>query len=329
MPDENEKRPTLRSLAAITGLGVSTVSQALRGSPEIADETRKRVRLAAEAAGYRPNRAGVRLRTGKSNVITLVLNPQDEGSGFFGNIVYGISDALAGSSYHLVVTPYSLSDAMAPIRYIVETNSADGVIISRIQPDDQRVRYMMENNMPFVTHGRTDMSIEHCYFDYDNESYAIKALDLLQKRGRKRIALIGPPPTLTYYRHLQTGFERGLNRLGLSGFTVGPANSDSSIDELHETGRELADRHERPDGIICVSSSSAIALVTGLADRGMKLGVDYDMVAKPMPAPIAMAIPGLIAVDEDFRKAGYELGRMLMAHLQNPSAPKIQMIDAP
>ncbi|MEO9168530.1 MAG: LacI family DNA-binding transcriptional regulator, partial [Aestuariivirga sp.] len=119
MAENSEKRPTLRSLAEITGLGISTVSQALRDSPDIALETRKRVRLAAQQAGYRPNRAGVRLRTGKSNVITLVLNPQDGSSGvfsnqdgssgFFANIVYGISDALANTSYHLVVTPYSLS----------------------------------------------------------------------------------------------------------------------------------------------------------------------------------------------------------------------------
>ena len=58
-------RPTLRTLAEITGLGVSTVSQALRDNPEIAEETRRRVKLAAQQAGYMPDRAGVRLRTGK------------------------------------------------------------------------------------------------------------------------------------------------------------------------------------------------------------------------------------------------------------------------
>ena len=71
---ESSARPTLRSLAEITGLGVSTVSQALRDNPEIAEETRRRVKLAAQQAGYRPDRAGVRLRTGKTNVITLILN---------------------------------------------------------------------------------------------------------------------------------------------------------------------------------------------------------------------------------------------------------------
>jgi LacI family transcriptional regulator len=125
MDKTTDRRPTLKSLAEITGLGISTVSQALRNSPAIAEETRRRVQLAAQQAGYRPNRAGVRLRTGKTNVITVVLNPQDEGSGFFSDFVFGISNGLAGTPYHLVVTPYSLSDAMEPIRYIAETSSAD------------------------------------------------------------------------------------------------------------------------------------------------------------------------------------------------------------
>ena len=60
--EDHVTRPTLRTLAQITGLGVSTVSQALRDNPEIAEETRRRVKLAAQQAGYRPDRAGVRLR---------------------------------------------------------------------------------------------------------------------------------------------------------------------------------------------------------------------------------------------------------------------------
>lgn len=66
----------------MTGLGVTTVSRALKDAPEIGPETRKRVQLIARQIGYRPNRAGVRLRTGKTNVIALVLNTQDEIMGF-------------------------------------------------------------------------------------------------------------------------------------------------------------------------------------------------------------------------------------------------------
>jgi LacI family transcriptional regulator len=329
MSSPSDQRPTLRSLAAITGLGISTVSQALRDSPDIAIETRKRVQLAAQQAGYRPNRAGVRLRTGKSNVISLVLNANDDSSGFFAKLVYGITDALAGTSYHLVVTPYSLSDPMAPIRYIVETNSADGVIISRTQPDDARVRYLAENNMPFCTHGRTDGTIEHAYYDYDNDAFAFEAVKTLVERGRKHIALISPPPMLTYFRHTQQGFERGLQQCGISGVVLANVSSDSTPEDLRKAGLDMARRRERPDGVICVTSGAAPGIVTGLAEGGMKIGRDYDLVAKPISDFTAMMIPEMIGMPEDFRQAGLQLAIMLMSRINGDNPRALQMLERP
>ncbi|TIQ82771.1 MAG: LacI family transcriptional regulator, partial [Mesorhizobium sp.] len=140
--DEASGRPTLKTLAFMTGLGVTTVSRALKDAPEIGAETRRRVQLVARQIGYRPNRAGVRLRTGKTNVISLVLNTEREIMSFVSDIIYGVSEVIADTPYHLIVTPYSRTqDPLEPIRYLVETGSADGVIISRTQPNDPRARY--------------------------------------------------------------------------------------------------------------------------------------------------------------------------------------------
>ena len=156
-----EHPPTLKTIAFMTGLGVTTVSRALKDAPEIGAETKRRVQLVARQIGYRPNRAGVRLRTGKTNVISLVLDTEEQIGGFVSDLIYGISEALAQTPYHLVVTPYSRNnDPLEPVRYVVETASADGVIISRTEPDDKRVRYMSERGFPFATHGRTHMGID-------------------------------------------------------------------------------------------------------------------------------------------------------------------------
>jgi Bacterial regulatory proteins, lacI family len=61
-------RPTLKTIAEATGFAVATVSRALKDAPDIGEETKRRVREAAERLGYRQNRAAVRLRTGKTNV---------------------------------------------------------------------------------------------------------------------------------------------------------------------------------------------------------------------------------------------------------------------
>ena len=324
-----EKRPTLRSLAEITGLGISTVSQALRNSPEISEETRKRVQLAAQQAGYRPNRAGVRLRTGKTNVITVVLNPQDEGSEFLSNFVFGISSGLANSPYHLVVTPYSLSDEMAPVRYIVETGSADGVIFSRTQPNDPRARYLKEAGMPFATHGRTQMGLQHPYYDYDNEAFAVEALRILSVNGRKRVALLGPPHHLTYHLHTNIGFERGLREFSLENFAMGSIDIDATLAEIRDHGRSLASRSDRPDGFVVSGIAAAVALSTGLTNGGLQIGHDFDIVSKHATGLLSMTHPEIISIQESFKEAGSNLARMVMAAIDGADIESLQLLERP
>jgi LacI family transcriptional regulator len=321
--------PTLKTIAFMTGLGISTVSRALKDGPEIGAETKARVKLIARQIGYRPNRAGVRLKTGKTNVITVVLNAGDDGSGFFSNFVFGISDALAGTPYHLVVTPYSLSDPMAPVRYIVETGSADGVIMSRTQPDDPRVRYLLEHSVPFATHGRTEMGLVHPFHDFDNEAFAAMAVDRLVAKGRRNLALLGPPPSLTYSKHTHSGFEKGLRRHGLAGIPLSAADVDTPLGQARVAARRLAERTPAPDGIVCSAVRSSFAVVAGFADAGLKVGRDFDIVTKHSTELLEMMQPEILAIPESFRDAGRDTARMVMAWIAGENPARLQTLVVP
>ena len=206
-PPALEGRPTLKTIAAATGLAIATVSRALKDAPDIGEDTKRRVRETALQLGYRPNRAGVRLRTGKTNVIALVLSTETDVMNHTSQLIYSIAADLRGTAYHLVVMPYFPDqDPMEPIRYIVETESADGIVLNQTQPDDPRVRYMAERGFPFATHGRTEMGLDHPYFDYDNEAFARADVQALAARGRRSLLLIAPPRAQCYARHMITGF---------------------------------------------------------------------------------------------------------------------------
>ena len=69
-----ETKPTLKTISRLTELAVPTVSRALHDAPDIGAETKRLVRRIADEIGYVPNRAGVRLRAGRTNVLSLVLS---------------------------------------------------------------------------------------------------------------------------------------------------------------------------------------------------------------------------------------------------------------
>lgn len=323
-------RPTLKTIAYMTGLGITTVSRALKDAPDIGADTKERVRLVAAQLGYQPNRAGVRLRTGKTNVIALVLSIEEELMGFTSQMMFGISEVLAGTQYHLVLTPHAhQKDPMAPVRYILDTGSADGVIISRTAPDDQRVALMTERNFPFATHGRTDMGICHPFHDFDNESFAFQAVEKLASKGRRRIALLAPPAKLSYYLHTRIGFERGLAQFGATEVAMGRLTSEAPLDSIRTHMQALMASSEPPDGIVTISGSSAIALVAGLEAAGARLGDTVDMVSKQSAEFLNWIRPEIYTINEDVRQAGRELAKAVIARIDGVAPELLQSVSRP
>ncbi|MHA7971037.1 LacI family transcriptional regulator [Rhizobium sp. CAU 1783] len=326
---ETKERPTLKTIAFMTGLGITTVSRALKDAPDIGAETKERVRMVARQLGYQPNRAGVRLRTGKTNVIALVLSIDEEIMGFSSQMVFGISEVLSGTPYHIVVTPHSHSnDPMQPVRYILDTGSADGVIISRIEPDDARVRLLAEQNMPFATHGRTNAGLTHPFHDFDNEAFARQAVERLVARGRRKLALLQPPGKLTYYTHTRNGFLEGLKACGATEVPL-TVTIDTPLAEIRDAVEAVMRSDNPPDGIVSSSGSSTIAVNAGIEAAGKRVGRDIDLVSK-QSAPILNWIrPEIITAYEDVRLAGRELAKAVIASIDGVAPDMLQSISQP
>ncbi|OLP61482.1 LacI family transcriptional regulator [Xaviernesmea oryzae] len=321
-------RPTLKTIAFMTGLGITTVSRALKDAPDIGAETKARVRLVARQIGYQPNRAGVRLRTGKTNVISLILSLEEEVMGLTSPIVIGISEVLRDTPYHLVVTPYSPSgDSLAPVRYVLDTGAADGIILSRTEPRDARIALMMERNFPFVTHGRTDMGFAHPFHDFDNEHFAYEAVRRLAALGRRRILLLQPPAHLTFYRHMRAGFDRAIAEFGLEAIPLLTVDIDDNLATIRAAFETRMSQPNPPDGIISGSGASAIAVVAALEAKGYRVGREVDMVSKVPSDVLGWLRPEVITMREDIRLAGRELAKAVLGRIAGRPPETLQSLS--
>jgi len=329
LPADSE-RPTLKTIAAETGLAIATVSRALKDAPDIGEETKKRVRETAQRLGYRPNRAGVRLRTGKTNVIALTLSTEADVMNHTSRLIYSIAEMLRGTSYHLVVMPFFRDqDPMDPIRYIVETESADGVLMNQTTPDDPRVRYLAEHNFPFATHGRTAMGLDHPYFDFDNEEFARIGVRALAERARKHLLLIPPPRAQSYAGHMITGFSDESARQGLVFEVMDDVTSDSGAALVEAAVARRMAREPVIDGLISGSTTAAMASVAGAEKCGMVIGRDFDVVAKEAITFLRRFRKEIIVVEEDVDRAGKFLARAVMAAIERRAPEQGQFLDRP
>ncbi|MBC2835944.1 LacI family transcriptional regulator [Paragemmobacter straminiformis] len=322
-------KPTLRTISAASGFAVTTVSRALSGDEKIAESTRREVSRIAELLGYVPDRAAQRLRTGRTNVIALVLSPHEEIIGFRGSMIAGLQQAFSGTSYHIVMAPYDGdADPMVPVQHILRHGLADGIVFSGTRPDDPRISFLNDAGFPFVSHGRTDSPQVHAWCDYDNDSFARLAVTRLVARGRKSLLLIPPQPDRTYARHMREGFFAAVAATGAEGRIDGALTLATKPALLQEGAAGLVERHGI-DGLICPGEVSAMAVLAGLHDRGVRIGTDVDVIAKQTSETFGLYRPRIDTIYEDIRAAGEAMGHLLLRRIAGEPPEGLTALLAP
>ena len=309
-------KPTLRTLSQETGFAVATVSRALAGDPRIAATTRETVSAAATRLGYVPDRAARRLRTGRTQVISLLLNTQHEFLGFTHEFLSGITEVLAGTGYSVTVVPDSPGeDRLAPVRTILRNNLADGLLFTRTEAFDPRVRLLMEADFPFVSHGRTEFTTPHPWVDYDNEAFARQAVQHLVSKGRRRISLVLPGDQFTFTQHLRYGFLSAVREAGIDYEIVAGVTLDSPPTEIAAALMQRRSAANPPDGYVCVGEVTALLALASLTDTGAVHGVDADIVAKRASPIFDNIRPRIDTVFEDLRATGRAMAEMLLRRM--------------
>lgn len=323
------ERPTLKTISRLSGLAVTTVSRALGDAPDISRDTKERVKKIAREIGYVPNRAGVRLRTGRTNVIALVLPTEDEVMNMTPRLIASVAGALANSPFHLIVMPeLPHQTPMDPVRYIVETGSADAVILNRIEPEDERVAYLREKGFPFVTHGRTIWKDSHAWFDFNNVAFGRLGVETLAGRGRRSLVLLAPPTDQAYGQDIINGAVAAADAEDVE-LIVSDITSDDSREAVTNGLATLLAERPDIDGLISASPHAAMAAVGVVESNGHEIGESFDIYAKETFPILGLFREGILSLSEDIEAAGRFLARAAIHEVTEKGASHMQELDGP
>ena len=324
------KRATLKTIAEYTGLSLSTVSLALRGGGGLKSDTYERVMAAANRLGYVPDRAGVRLRTGKTNVISLVLERTDETIDFARFLIQGIGHGSQGTRYHMNVTPdFDTRQSIETIKYILDSRAADGVIITHTTARDPRVQLMLDADFPFVTHGRTEFYTPHPYHDFHAEAFIRLAVERLVAQGAHRLLLVAGRES-TFNHHTIVGqLRRTGAQLGIETQVFAPVIEWPVSAKLRGLGQEIMQMSPRPDGIICDNELLSILVAAGLREAGVEPMRDVLLVCKQTSDLLPALYPNIDTIEEDVVAAGVELARLLIARIKGEPAENLRTMGEP
>jgi len=311
----------LKQLADILSLSQTTVSRALNGYPEVAEETRRRVIAAAKRYGYRPNPSARRLATGKAGMIGYVMptGASVEIDPHFIEFLSGLGEYARTHELDLALSPTLVEEEETTYRRVVANKQVDAVYVSAPRPQDSRIRLLEQNNFPYIVHGRSEgLQFEYPFVDIDNDGAFHDAARLMVQFGHTRLALINGDATQTFAIHRERGVRRALGSFGLK-LAEGDLHSVAMTEENgYRAARALLDREERPTAILCSSLHMALGVVRATRDLGLSIPGDVSLIAHddvfPFLKPEGFPVP-LTTTRSSIRAAGARIAERLAARI--------------
>jgi LacI family transcriptional regulator len=195
------------------------------------------------------------------------------------SLVEGVSRLMKTFGYRTTVVPQlQADDALAAVRELVEEGSVDGVMITHTKPQDERVKYLLEAEMPFVTFGRTKLGSVHASIDIDHETIGAKAARLLLDAGHKSPLLIAPSSQFTYSLQFVKGWCETLEARNLPIKESCIHLTDTTPDRGQEMAKEVIRQNPGATAAFVASEEATFGFLSGLRAAGRQVGRDFGLV---------------------------------------------------
>ena len=306
---------TLRDIAREVGVSVTTVSRALAGYDDVAEETRTRVQATATQLGYAPNLTARRLQKRRTDTLGFIMPTTGPrfSDPFFSEIIAGIGTAAAAAEYDLLVSVHSpdTPEETAAYRRAAGGGWVDGLLVVRTREHDPRIKLLCEHDFPFVAFGRSESDYDFPYVDEDGAAGMRLLVEHFVERGHRRIAFVAPPAGLMFGQYRRRGFLQTTADHNLSV----PPDWVVEGEMTQQSGAEAVERlvalDPRPTALICGNDLMAIGAMNRIQQHGFQDGIDVAVGGFDDIPLAAFVNPPLTTVHQPI----YEIGRRICSML--------------
>ncbi|ASK91799.1 LacI family transcriptional regulator [Xanthomonas citri pv. vignicola] len=320
-------KATSLDIAYLAGVSQPTVSRALRGSPMVNEETRKRILRIARELNYKvdKNASSLRLRNAGTLALLFFEDPTADDSlinPFFHSMLGSITRACALQGYDLLVSFQQLSkDWQADYE---DSNKADGIILlgyGDYQESRQRLQLLVEQGTHFVRWGAALPGQPGISIGSDNYQGGLDITDHLLAQGCRRIAFLGHASN--HYPEFEERYRGHATALAQHGLAADPAlQFDAITTELsgYSACLALLDSGNAFDAVCAASDLIAIGAMRALRERGLRVPQDVAVSGFDDIALAASVAPALSTVQQDTKQAGTLLVESLVALIRGEAA---------
>lgn len=268
-------QPTIKDVAKLAGVSISTVSRVMNNSKPVSPEARRKVVDAINKLDFKPNELARSLVMRKSNLVGVIV--KDIGIEYMAQLIRGIEEIGRVYKYDILLSSsYGEDKQLENSIDFLATKQVEGLVIITEDISTEVLMKLRETKIPFVLLDKyhSYKNIKTVKIDYESEEN--KLIQSLIQQGHKKILFIADKEQNVINDSMVKGYESA----------VGAGNSHIlRIDGItSDDGYKMADqavdliKKESISAVACVNDEIAIGFMNYCVDNGIKVPDDLSVV---------------------------------------------------
>lgn len=309
----------IRDVARRAGVSIATVSIALSGKRPVSAETRRQVREAAQAVGYAPDAIASSLRSGRSNLLGLIVS--DITNPFFAELARAVETSANESGFAVIVcNSDEKPDRERDLLDILRVQRVAAVLFAPSGTGRAYAGSIADGNgAPRVAIDRLVAGIACDYVGLDNRMAARLATRHLIDLGHRRIAFVGDRPGLSTSDDRFMGYRETLAAAGVAVDAALCRRGDFGGEAAYSAARPILAAPRPPTAIVAANNVLALGAMQVLGDLGLHCPADVSVVGiDDFPWSNALH-PRLTTVAQPIADIGAAAVRFALERLDGPA----------
>lgn len=321
------KKPTIKTIAAIAGVSHVAVSRALRGCSDISIETTEKICQIAKDIGYTPNAFARSLSSKRSDIIGMIVPALGKDTAY-DDVFNAISACAAEKGLSVLLGSCSRNVELEKVfcQKMCE-NRVGALIVSPLSSDISHIKEICKNIVPLIfIGGKVDTEEENCIsFDYHHSAKLV--VDYLYELGHRDISLFLYSPNNKTISQKLEGYNLTMQEHGLMPSVYWEGYSSDTFNAGLSLTEKLIARKELPTAIWCASDLMAMGTIEALRRHNIRIPEDVSVVGHDnlfFSELSSFSLTTLSMPKEEIGKKAVEISISIMNGKENSNEPKME-----
>lgn len=317
-----EKKVSIKDVANLAGVSVSTVSRVLNNGSYVSQEKRKSIMDAVEQLGFRPNYFAKSLKAGVSKIIALVVpnlnNP------VYALISQGVESEARDRGYNVILCNTD-ENTEIELKYIelLKDRNVDGFVFATDRDDAHHIADLIKTNTSVVDVMRYSMGVNAV--TVDNYRIGYEAAMYLINRGHKKIFMFTGDSNIVSFRLRAEGYIKALADNGIpydEKWRFASSTESEDAETLSQTVVDAIERNGVPDAIFCVNWLRALGVYSAAKRLKLRIPEDISVMGVDDLEFIQFLNPPLTTVSQPFYEMGKKAADTLISEINQADKKK-------